>query len=141
MKQPLKSTMAAAAAAGLTAMALTAAAPAANEGDSKDVGRAKVVQSEGPTPEALTSCLSTHGATGVPAADEGAGRALKEWIAAHQEDASVRSALKACDVYFADEEPKQGASDGALTCRAPANAEATAAEKRAVASGAPAARE
>jgi hypothetical protein len=122
--------LAAAAAAGLTALAVTVAAPAASD----DKG-GKVERNDGPTPEALISCLEGHGATGIPDADEGAGRALKQWIVDHQGDKSVRGALEACDVYFVDE-AKRGGPDGAVRCSAPAPAkapaDAAAAKKRAL---------
>jgi hypothetical protein len=125
MRQRLTTILAATAAAGLTALAVTVAAPAANDsGEGDGVRDGKVVRTEGPTPEALISCLASHGATGVPGADEDAGRALKQWIVAHQSDASVRGALEACDVYFDDKRPKHGDPDDAVACPAPAPAAA-----------------
>ena len=131
MRQRLTTTLAATAAAGLSALAVTVAAPAANDGAGED----KVVRSAGPTPDALISCLERHGATGLPGADEDAGRALKQWIVAKQGDASLRDALKACDVYFDEKRPEHGDPDGAATCPAPAPADA---KKRALKTRSPA---
>jgi hypothetical protein len=129
MRQRLTTTLTAAAAAGLTALAVTVAAPAANE-PSGGKGEGKVVATQGPTPEALISCLENHGATGIPSAGEGDGRALKEWIVTHQTDESTRSALQACDVWFGDKRPGQGGAEGQVECAGPKPAQATADKKR-----------
>lgn len=101
----LTTTLTSAAAAGLTALAVAVAATADGGGTPADK---KSEQREGgTTPQALQACLQSNGATGVPG-DERAGRGLKEWIAAHQDDESVRAALKACDVYFGDKKPDEG---------------------------------
>jgi hypothetical protein len=98
-----------AAAAGLTALAVTVAGPALGAGSPSGGPDKQVDDHPGPTPQALQACLQDHGAKGVPG-DEREGRALKEWIVAHQDDTSVRDALKACDVFF---ETKDGAGPGA----------------------------
>ena len=88
-----------AAAAGLTALAVAVAAAAAGGGTPAD-------KQGGSAPLELQACLESHGATGVPG-EEREGRGLKEWIVAHQDDESVRAALKACDVYFGDHKPDE----------------------------------
>ncbi len=110
-----------AAAAGLTALAVTVAGPALGAGSPPGGPDKQVEHQSGPTPQALQACLQDHGATGVPG-DERDGRALKEWIVAHQGDASVRDALKACDVFF---ETKDGSGPGAKPgCASPAEPKA-----------------
>ena len=102
----LKTLLTAVAAAGLTALAITVAAPAAGGGGTlpeKEAGKVER-HDTGPGPLELQSCLQSHGATGVPG-DEREGRGLKEWIVGHQDDASVQDALQACDVYFEGEKP------------------------------------
>jgi hypothetical protein len=113
----LTTTFTSAAAAGLTALVVTVVAPAAG-GDSPRAGKesATVERHEGhSTPQELQACLQDHGATGVPGEERG-GRALKEWIVEHQDDESVRSALKACDVYFDEGKPGQGEPAGKADC-------------------------
>jgi hypothetical protein len=48
----------------------------------------------GPSEQQLRSCLKEHGVE-VPAGD---GRALKQWLFEHGDDAANRDALKACDM-------------------------------------------
>lgn len=96
----LTTTLTSAAAAGLTALAVTVAAPASGGNTPPDKGAGTVEHRKGnTTPQELQDCLQSHGATGVPG-EEREGRALKEWIVTHQDDEAVRAALKACDVYF-----------------------------------------
>jgi hypothetical protein len=103
----LTTTLTATAAAGLTALAVTVAAPASGGDTPPDKGAGTVEHREGnTTPLELQDCLQSHGATGAPG-EEREGRALKEWIVAHQDDESARAALKACDVLFGDEKPAQ----------------------------------
>lgn len=114
-------TLTSAAAAGLTALAVTVAAPAIGddgENGKTDTAGGKVEHRDGPTPQGLKACLERHGATGVPAWDADEGRALKQWIVAHQSDASAKTALQACDVYFDGKKPGSGTRDdkGAVVC-------------------------
>jgi hypothetical protein len=96
----LTTRLTAAAASGLTALAVTVAVPALGDDPAPDKGAAKVEHREtDTTPQELQACLVSHGATGVPG-DEDEGRALKQWIVAHQGDESAKAALLACDVYF-----------------------------------------
>ena len=104
----MTTTVCSAAAAGLTALAVTVAGPALGAGSPSDGPGKQVEHQNGPTPQALQACLQEHGATGVPG-EEREGRALKEWIVTHQDDAAVRDALKACDVLF---EVKDGSGPG-----------------------------
>jgi hypothetical protein len=100
-------------AAGLTALAVTATAPAlggsGGEPTADKPGRT-IEREQGPQPDDLVACLRAHGAQGVPAADDGAGRTLKQWIVEHQADAAARDALTACDVLF-DDDKKDGAGE------------------------------
>ena len=128
----LTTTLTSAAAAGLTALAVTVAAPASGGDTPPDKGVATVEHRDGnTTPRELQDCLQSHGATGAPG-EEREGRALKEWIVAHQDDASVRAALKACDVYFDDQKSAQAGPAGKPDCaRAPGEkSKAVAADKR-----------
>jgi hypothetical protein len=96
----LRTTLTAAAASGLTALAVTVAVPALGDDTPRAKDGANVEHHEtDTTPQLLQACLASHGATGVPG-DEDAGRALKQWIVAHQSDESAKAALRACDVYF-----------------------------------------
>jgi hypothetical protein len=112
----LTTTLTSAAAAGLTALAVTVAAPASGDDTPPDKGAGTVEHREGGmAPLELQACLLGNGATGVPG-EEREGRALKEWIVAHQDDDSARSALKACDVYFGDKQPHQVGTTGKPDC-------------------------
>ena len=112
----LTTTLTSAAAAGLTALAVTVAAPASGGETPPDKGSGTVEHREGnTTPQELQDCLQSHGATGVPG-EEREGRALKEWIVTHQDDEAVRAALKACDVYFGDQKPGQVGGAGKPDC-------------------------
>jgi hypothetical protein len=51
-----------------------------------------VMKPPGPSEQQLRSCLSSHGVT-LPGGD---GRALKEWLFEHGDDAANRDAMKAC---------------------------------------------
>ena len=103
----LTTTLTSAAAAGLTALAVTVAAPASGGDTPPDKEAGTVEHREGGmSAQELQTCLLENGATGVPG-EEGEGRALKEWIVAHQNDDSARAALKACDVYFGTQKPDQ----------------------------------
>ena len=114
----LTTTLTSAAAAGLTALVVTVAAPASGGNTPPDKGGGTVEHREGnTTPLELQDCLQSHGATGVPG-EEREGRALKEWIVAHQDDESDRAALKACDVYFGDQKPDQVGRVGKSDCSA-----------------------
>jgi hypothetical protein len=114
----LKTTLTATAAAGVTALAITVTASGAG-GDGG--GPAKVERrTDGPTPAALVACLQSHGATGLPSPDAGDGRALKEWIVAHQDDPAARPALKACDVWFDVKKAPEGGGIDKAPCAAPA---------------------
>jgi hypothetical protein len=114
----LTTTLTSAAAAGLTALAVTVAAPASGGDTPPDKGAGTVEHREGnTTPQELQDCLQSHGATGVPG-EEREGRALKEWIVTHQDDETVRAALKACDVYFGDQKPAQVGQVGTSDCSA-----------------------
>jgi hypothetical protein len=128
----LTTTLTSTAAAGLTALALTVAAPASGGDPLPDKGGGTVEHREGnTTPLELQDCLQSHGATGVPG-EESEGRALKEWIVAHQDDESARAALKACDVYFGDQKRDQAGRAGKPEC-GPAGGEkgrAVAADKQ-----------
>jgi hypothetical protein len=55
--------------------------------------------------------------------DEDEGRALKQWIVAHQSDESAKAALQACDVYLdAGKKPNDHAQPGEKPdCAAPAS--------------------
>ncbi len=122
----LTTTLTSAAAAGLTALAVTVAAPASGGGAPPDKAAGTVEQREGnTTPRELQDCLQSHGATGVPG-DASEGRALKEWIVAHQDDESARPALKACDVYFGDRKPDQVRRAGKPDCGSVAGEKGTA---------------
>jgi len=112
----LTTTLTSAAAAGLTALAVTVAAPASGGDTPPDKEAGTVEHREGGmSAQELQTCLLENGATGVPG-EEGEGRALKEWIVAHQNDDSARAALKACDVYFGDEKPDQVGPTGKPDC-------------------------
>jgi hypothetical protein len=114
----LTTTLTSAAAAGLTALAVTVAAPASGGNTPPDKGAGTVEHREGnTTPQELQDCLQSHGATGVPG-EEREGRALKEWIVTHQDDEAVRAALKACDVYFGEKKPAEVGQVGKSDCSA-----------------------
>ena len=114
----LTTTLTSAAAAGLTALAVTVAAPASGGDTPPGKGAGTVEHREGnTTPQELQDCLQSQGATGVPG-EQSEGRALKEWIVAHQDDQSVRAALKACDVYFGDQKPDRVGQVGKSECSA-----------------------
>ena len=115
----LTTTLTSTAAAGLTALVITVAAPASGGNTPPDKGAGTVEHREGgnTTPLELQACLQSHGATGVPG-EEREGRALKEWIVAHQDDEAARAALKACDVYFGDQKPDQVGQVGKTDCSA-----------------------
>ena len=125
-----------AAASGLTALAVTVAAPAIGQDSappSKDDGRVKVEQ-KGPTADELHDCLVNHGAKDVPAADAGEGRALKQWIVEHQKDESSRAALEACQVWFDDKRPEGATPEehkGKPDCVRPADAKAASKARKA----------
>jgi hypothetical protein len=106
-----------AAAAGLTALAVTVAGPALGAGSPSGGPDKQVDHQNGPTPQALQACLQDHGAAGVPG-DERDGRALKEWIVSHQDDKSVRDALSACDVLF-ETQGGPGGPGGKPGCASP----------------------
>ncbi|MEA2193371.1 MAG: hypothetical protein QOI73_3492 [Solirubrobacteraceae bacterium] len=114
----LTTTLTSAAAAGLTALVVTVAAPASGGDTPPDKGAGTVEHREGnTTPQELQDCLRSHGAAGVPG-EQREGRALKEWIVTHQDDEAVRAALKACDVYFGDQKPAQVGQVGKSDCSA-----------------------
>jgi len=116
-------TLSAAAASGLTALAVTVAVPALGNDTVPDKAVTKVEHRESETtPLQLQACLTSHGATGVPG-DEDEGRALKQWIVAHQSDESAKAALQACDVYFdAGKKPNDHAGLGEKPdCAVPAS--------------------
>lgn len=114
----LTTTLTSAAAAGLTALAVTVAAPASGGNTPPDKGAGTVEHRKGnTTPQELQDCLQSHGATGVPG-EEREGRALKEWIVTHQDDEAVRAALKACDVYFGKKKPAEVGQVGKSDCSA-----------------------
>ena len=109
----LTTTLTSAAAAGLSALAVAVAATASGGGTPADK---QVQHSEGNTaPLEFQASMQSHGATGVPG-EEREGRGLKEWIVAHQDDESVRAALKACDVYFGDQKPGQARRADKVDC-------------------------
>jgi hypothetical protein len=88
-------------AAGLTALAVTVTVPALGNGNpgTKEEG-------SGPTAQNLRTCLTEHGQD-VSATDD---YGLKRWIVEHQADPAARDALEACDVYFGDKKPGDGAA-------------------------------
>jgi hypothetical protein len=131
----MTTTLCSAAAAGLTALAVTVAGPALGAGSPPGKPVKEADHQNGPTPLALQACLQDHGATGVPG-DEREGRALKEWIVAHQDDASVRDALKACDVFFDEAKdgsngPAPGSKPGCASPAEPKAAPSAAAREKA----------
>jgi hypothetical protein len=122
----LTTTLTSAAAAGLTALAVTVAAPASGGDTPPDKEAGTVEHREGnTTPLELQDCLQSHGATGVPG-EEREGRALKEWIVTHQDVESVRAALKACDVYFGEQKPTPVGGAGKPDCAPVAGRKSTA---------------
>lgn len=114
----LTTPFAAAASAGLTALAVTAVAPAIGADTASPAkDGARIEHRTGPSVDELRACLQANGATGVPG-DEREGRALKEWIVARQGDESDRAALKACDVYFDASKPGSRPAGGPTDCAA-----------------------
>jgi hypothetical protein len=76
----------------------------------------------GPSEQQLRSCLSSHGVT-LPGGD---GRALKDWLLEHGDDAANRDAMKAC--HFA---PPRKVTEAGPCAAKPGEAGPAAGESRA----------
>jgi hypothetical protein len=85
-----KKTIASAAAAALTTLAITA-------GVSASAGNSADAQGPDPSVEQMRSCLTSHGVD----APDGDALSLKQWLGDHAEDAAYQDAFTACDLLVA----------------------------------------
>ncbi|MEA2169276.1 MAG: hypothetical protein QOF76_2576 [Solirubrobacteraceae bacterium] len=107
-------------AAGLTTLAVMVTVPALGQ----DTPGAKQ-ESSGPPAQELRTCLTAHGQDVSNTDDYG----LKRWIVEHQADPAARDALAACDVFFGEKLPPDGAASA--PCVKPAMENRAAVERKA----------